>query len=136
MCAGESFDRDDDENDDEAGGPRNTAWIRQGHDAEGLPGRGVKCWVRPEVALVAVGPQPSNVRVLVGNRALMADEGVPVSRHALFILNPLHPIHILTLESNTYPTCILILKVMRYLCIYTYIYAQHNFTPFLPDVLL
>lgn len=84
MCAGQTSDREDEEDDNEAGGgPRNTDWIRRGHDAEGLPGRGVKCWVVPTVPLAAVGPQPGNVRVLVGNRALMAEEGVPVSRRAL-----------------------------------------------------
>ncbi|KAK9904210.1 hypothetical protein WJX75_006837 [Coccomyxa subellipsoidea] len=69
----------DGENDEEEG-LRNTAWICRAHDAEGLAGRGVKCWVEPAVPLAAVGLQPSTVRVLVGNRALMADEGVPVSR--------------------------------------------------------
>ncbi len=82
-CAGEASDReDDDDNDDEAGGQKNTAWIRRAHDAEGLPGRGVRCWVAPAMPLAAVGPQPSDVRVLVGNRALMAEEGVPISRCA------------------------------------------------------
>ena len=75
----------DGENDEEEG-LRNTAWICRAHDAEGLAGRGVKCWVEPAVPLAAVGLQPSTVRVLVGNRALMADEGVPVSRRVLLDL--------------------------------------------------
>lgn len=75
-CSGERSDGDE----DEAEGLKDTAWIRRAHNAEALPGRGVKCWVAPAEPLAAVGLQPSEVRVLVGNRALMADEGVPVSR--------------------------------------------------------
>ena len=62
------------------------AWVRQVvHDSDILPGRGVRCWVPSSHAF---GPSPgcrgegevkgttSDVRVLVGSRQLMADEGL------------------------------------------------------------
>lgn len=55
---------------------RDTAWIRQARDAESLAGRGVKCWVRQQQD----GGSSREVRVLVGSRRLMAEEGVPVPR--------------------------------------------------------
>ena len=65
----------------------NMAWVRRAYDAESLAGRGVKCWVEPQVpwppgAERVPGRQEGRggVRVLVGNRALMAEEDVPISR--------------------------------------------------------
>ena len=62
------------------------AWVRQVvDDSDILPGRGVRCWVPSSHAF---GPSPgrrgegevkgttSDVRVLVGSRQLMADEGL------------------------------------------------------------
>ena len=84
--AGEPSDGEE----DDAEGLRNTAWIRRAHNAEALAGRGVRCWVEPAAPLASVGLQPSQVRVLVGNRALMADEGVPVSRRVFIFFWNLH----------------------------------------------
>ena len=63
------------------------AWIRRAHDAESLAGRGVKCWVEPQTPGPPGGERApggqqgrETVRVLVGNRALMAEEEVPISR--------------------------------------------------------
>lgn len=65
----------------------NMAWIRTACDAESLAGRGVKCWVKPQVLLQPGGERSpgkqegrGEVRVLVGNRALIAEEEVPISR--------------------------------------------------------
>jgi hypothetical protein len=64
------------------GSQRDTAWIRQAIDAESLAGRGVKCWVQPGAPLQPLGSAraPKEVRVLVGNRRLLAEEDVPLPR--------------------------------------------------------
>ncbi len=51
------------------------SWIRAARDDTVLPGRGVRCWVAHSQS--DEGPS-ADVRVLVGNRQLLADEGVPV----------------------------------------------------------
>ncbi|KAK9806592.1 hypothetical protein WJX73_005689 [Symbiochloris irregularis] len=69
------------------------SWIRPARDAETVPGKGIKGWVASNSNAPA-GPAPGKlasegqaagglqreVRVLVGNKALMAQEGVQVPR--------------------------------------------------------
>ena len=80
------------------------SWVRASHDVEILPGKGVKCWVataHPQLmppmpslakddgfwsrggpvgleAMAGHGSAAANVRVLVGSRQLLADEGLQI----------------------------------------------------------
>ena len=54
---------------------QDVSWIRAAHDDSVLPGRGVRCWVAHRLSEEGLS---ADVRVLVGNRQLLADEGVPV----------------------------------------------------------
>ncbi len=77
-----------------AGDAADLSWVRRARDVEALPGRGLRAWVPSEpgdwaaAAAAAEGspaPAPARggeVRVLVGNRALMAAEDVALSRRA------------------------------------------------------
>ena len=62
------------------------SWIRQAWDAETLAGRGVKAWMHLTPAQgqwASPGPASSSrteQRVLIGNRKLMADEGIAIPR--------------------------------------------------------
>jgi hypothetical protein len=42
---------------EEVGSFRNTAWIRGARDAETLAGKGVKCWVVPAIPLEHLRPR-------------------------------------------------------------------------------
>lgn len=63
------------------------SWVRQARDAESLAGRGVKAFVMlgPEAnaqlgsPIRSVSPQREQ-RVLIGNRKLMAEEGITLPR--------------------------------------------------------
>ena len=66
------------------------SWVRQARDAETLAGRGVRAWVQPSagVQLQLGSPGSSGQgslvqterRILIGNRKLMAEEGITISR--------------------------------------------------------
>lgn len=76
-------------------------WLRPSHSVEILPGKGVKCWIATQSPNMLSGRQlpatdadlyrsvldtrtpclaSANVRVLVGNRQLMVDEGIHLPR--------------------------------------------------------
>ena len=66
--------------------------MRRARDVEAIPGRGLRCWVTGEAsdweAGAASPPQlraggSGELRVLIGNRRLMAEEDVLVSRWVL-----------------------------------------------------
>ena len=66
--------------------------MRRARDVEAIPGRGLRCWVAGEAAdweaSAASPPQrgagaAGELRVLIGNRRLMAEEDVAVSRWVL-----------------------------------------------------
>jgi len=75
-----------------AGDAADLSWVRRARDVEALPGRGLRTWVPGEPAdWAAAGaegsPAPATagsgeVRVLIGNRALMAAEDVALGRRA------------------------------------------------------
>ena len=66
------------------------SWVRQARDAETLAGRGVRAWVQPSAGLQLHLGSPSSAgegslaqterRILIGNRKLMAEEGITISR--------------------------------------------------------
>ncbi|CAL5220469.1 g2492 [Coccomyxa viridis] len=63
------------------------SWIRQARDAETLAGRGVKAWVHlsPLLPGQLASPRPASSshtrqRIVIGNRKLMAEEGIAISR--------------------------------------------------------
>ncbi|KFM25042.1 putative copper-transporting ATPase HMA5 [Auxenochlorella protothecoides] len=64
-------------------------WLTGIWDATPLPGRGFTCWVKcparrlPAAAAAAAGTAPREVRVVLGNRALMVEEGVAVPAEVL-----------------------------------------------------
>ncbi|KAK9826100.1 hypothetical protein WJX81_003066 [Elliptochloris bilobata] len=73
------------------GEAQDLSWVRRARDVEAIPGRGLKCWVRAEEQdweAGAASPQrqpaggggSGEVRVLIGNRRLMAEEDVGISR--------------------------------------------------------
>ena len=74
------------------------SWVRHARDMDALPGRGLKCWVAAQAqdwagaavdssALPPAQPAGSGeVRVLIGNRRLMAEEDVVIGRRAPLLL--------------------------------------------------
>ena len=66
------------------------SWVRQARDAETLAGRGVRAWVQPSADVQAQLESPGSPgegsmvqterRILIGNRKLMAEEGITISR--------------------------------------------------------
>ena len=66
------------------------SWVRHARDAETLAGRGVKAWIllspdaQGQLESTGAGSSPQRPRreqrVLIGNRKLMSDEGIAISR--------------------------------------------------------
>lgn len=71
------------------------SWVRQARDAETLAGRGVRAWVQPSASAQSQLGSPGSSgegslvqterRILIGNRKLMAEEGLTISRYG-FVL--------------------------------------------------
>ncbi|CAK0783009.1 hypothetical protein CVIRNUC_006204 [Coccomyxa viridis] len=78
------------EDDGEELDERDVSWVRQARDAETLAGRGVRAWVQPSASAQSQLGSPGSSgegslvqterRILIGNRKLMAEEGLTISR--------------------------------------------------------
>lgn len=62
------------------------SWVRHAREAESMAGLGTKSWVALQFPILDSGacqtgyPTPGEQRILIGNRRLLSEEGITISR--------------------------------------------------------